>query len=104
MKSFLCAAIACALLTSCERMPVGKAHVYRCSEGVVVRVVFSETDETATIRLAGKTYKLKLVPAASGAKYTDGKVVFWNKGSEAMILVNGELVHDGCRLVERPSE
>jgi membrane-bound inhibitor of C-type lysozyme len=79
---------------------VGKGHVYKCSEGVVVRVVYSETDEKATVRFAGKTYRLKLVPSGSGAKYSDGKVVFWNKGNEALILIDGELVHDGCRLVE----
>jgi membrane-bound inhibitor of C-type lysozyme len=98
--AFLAAVVACGVSGSCEKVPVGKGHVYKCSEGVVVRVVYSETDETATVRFAGKTYRLKLVPSGSGAKYSDGKVVFWNKGDEALILINGEVVHDGCRLVE----
>ena len=95
-----CGVLALSVLAACERMPMGKAHVFKCSEGVVVRVAFSESDETATMRLAGKTYRLKLIPSGSGAKYSDGKVVFWNKGDEALILIDGELVHDGCRLVE----
>ncbi len=96
----LATVLAYAALAACERMPVGKIHVFKCSDGVIAKVVYSETDETATVRFAGKTYKLKLVPSGSGAKYSDGKVVFWNKGTEALIQINGELVHDGCRLLE----
>ena len=96
----LAVGFACAALISCERVPVGNVHIFKCSDGVIVRVVISHTDETATVRLTGKTYRLKLVPSGSGAKYTDGKVVFWDKGNEAVIYIDGELVHDGCRLVE----
>lgn len=92
-------ALGFALAVGCEQANGRKTHVFRCSEGMVVTVVFSEKDERATMRLGGKTYRLKHVPAASGTKYSDGKVVFWNKGDEALIEINGEMVHDGCRLV-----
>jgi membrane-bound inhibitor of C-type lysozyme len=93
-------AVGCALIVGCERAPAGKTHVFKCSEGVIVRITFSEKDDRATMRLAGKTYRLKRVSSGSGAKYSDGKVVFWNKGDEAVIEFNGEMMHDGCRLVQ----
>ncbi len=31
-----------------------------------------------------------------GSKYSHGSTTFWNKGDEALIEVNGELVYQGC--------
>jgi membrane-bound inhibitor of C-type lysozyme len=89
----------CLALAACERRPVGKVHVFRCAGGATVKAVFTEKDETMTMYVDKKTYKLKHVPSGSGAKYSDGKVVFWSKGREAYIEINGEVVHDGCTLV-----
>lgn len=94
------AAILCLALAACERRPVGKVQVFRCADGATVKAIFTEADETMTMYLGDKTYKLKHVPSASGAKYTDGKVVFWNRGKGAYIQIDGEVVHDGCTLLE----
>jgi len=94
------AAVLCLALAACERRPVGKVHVFRCADGATVKAIFTEADETMTMYLGDKTYKLKHVPSASGAKYTDGKVVFWNRGKGAYIQIDGEVVHDGCTLLE----
>jgi membrane-bound inhibitor of C-type lysozyme len=40
-------------------------------------------EQTAQIILPERSLELRLVWAASGAKYTDGAVVFWSKGNEA---------------------
>jgi membrane-bound inhibitor of C-type lysozyme len=87
-------------IAACEQRPVGKIHVFRCADGATVKVIFTEADESMTMYLGKKSYKLKHVPSASGAKYTDGKVVFWNKGKEAFIQIDGEVVHDACALSE----
>ena len=39
--------------------------------------------------LPGRTLLLQEAPAASGAKYSDGKTVFWSKGEEAFLEVDG---------------
>ena len=39
---------------------------------------------------------LPAVPAASGAKYTDGSATFWSKGGEAALTLDG-VEHAGCR-------
>jgi len=90
----------CVALAACEKKPTGKTHVFACSDGTRVEVVFSEKRDRATMRIGDKSYKLKQIPAASGAKYSDGKVVFWNKGRGAYIEIGGEVVYDGCHLVE----
>jgi membrane-bound inhibitor of C-type lysozyme len=87
-------------LAACEQRPVGKVHVFRCAGGTIVKAIFTEADESMTMYLDKKTYQLKHVPSASGAKYTDGKVVFWNKGKNAFIQIEGEVVADGCVLSE----
>jgi len=90
----------CLAFAACEERPVGKIHVFRCADGATVKVIFTEADESMTMYLDKKSYKLKHVPSGSGAKYTDGKVVFWNKGKEAFIQIDGEVVHDACALTE----
>ena len=88
------------VFAACERQPVGKVHVFRCAGGATVKVIFTDADESMTMYLDKNSYELKHVPSASGAKYTDGKVVFWNKGKEAYIQIEGEVVADGCVLSE----
>jgi membrane-bound inhibitor of C-type lysozyme len=36
------------------------------------------------------------VIAASGARYSDGKVTFWNKGHSAMIQVDDHVILQDC--------
>jgi membrane-bound inhibitor of C-type lysozyme len=42
-------------------------------------------------------YKLRRERAASGAKYSDGKLEFWEHGGEAMLRKNGEKMYANCR-------
>jgi uncharacterized membrane protein/membrane-bound inhibitor of C-type lysozyme len=42
------------------------------------------------------TVELPRVPAASGAKYSDGSVTFWTKGQDALLEDGGEM-HRACR-------
>jgi putative lipoprotein len=47
--------------------------------------------ETAHVFLPDRTVVLPGVPAASGAKYSDGAITFWNKGNEALLDMEGTL-------------
>lgn len=64
---------------------------YRCADGRTVTVMYYDNPEPGSARLvvAGTTYELPHVVSASGARYAAGKVVWWNKGREATLELNG---------------
>jgi putative lipoprotein len=57
--------------------------------------------DTASVMVPDKTFVLLRVPAASGAKYSDGATTFWNKGDEATLTVAGR-TYSGCRRIASP--
>jgi membrane-bound inhibitor of C-type lysozyme len=50
--------------------------------------------------LPGRTLVLPQVPAASGARYQEGRTLFWNQGNEARFEIEGK-VYTGC--IRRPA-
>lgn len=52
------------------------------------------------LMLPDRTLVLPQVPAASGAKYQEGRTVFWNQGNEARFEVDGK-VYSSC--IRRPA-
>jgi membrane-bound inhibitor of C-type lysozyme len=71
-----------------------KTFVYECPDDY--SFVARTEDSKVWLFLPGKTIDLPRVTSASGAKYTDGDILFWSKGSEAM-LEAGNGRHTGCR-------
>jgi putative lipoprotein len=71
-----------------------QTYVYACSDNYsfVARI----EGEKAWLFLPKKTLRLPHVPAASGAKYTDGQITFWSKGDEALIE-DGQETHRKCK-------
>lgn len=67
-----------------------------CPDGTEIDAVFDNAAGTVTISLPDDTLTLPQVESASGAKYSDGTTVFWNKGDEAFVEVDGETIYDGC--------
>jgi membrane-bound inhibitor of C-type lysozyme len=97
----LCVVLAmCTPFIGCEEEQPGAEYKYVCSAGKRIYVSVSEDGERATVRYLGDTFKLKAVPSDSGVKFSDGKVDFWSKGTEAFLQIGGETVCDGCSLVE----
>jgi len=45
---------------------------------------------------------LERVLSASGAKYGDGSTVYWSKGDEAFIEIDGEIVYRECYKLAPP--
>lgn len=45
--------------------------------------------------LPDRTVVLPQVPAASGAKYQEARIIFWNQGNEARIEIEGK-VYPAC--------
>lgn len=61
----------------------GSTYVYACNDKS--RFTARIEGETAWLFLATGTISLPHVPAASGAKYSDGATTFWSKGEEASL-------------------
>ena len=74
--------------------PVGpRVLAYECEE-LSFRV--EVTKERAVLFLPGKSLELPAVPAASGAKYSDGSTTWWSRGDEALLTLEG-VEQRGCR-------
>jgi membrane-bound inhibitor of C-type lysozyme len=60
---------------------------YFCADGrrLVVTYINDLDPVSASVVVAGNTYVLPQVVAASGARYSDGKVTWWNKGREGTL-------------------
>ena len=80
----------------------GTTFEFVCHDGASVKVTYFENGEKASLVYDGKVFKLKRTISGSGARYTDGHIVFWNKGDKALIEIDGEIIHEGCELLEKP--
>jgi uncharacterized membrane protein len=70
-------------------------HVFVCDEGARYAVAIGE--EAALLLLPDGARRLPHVRSASGARYAaDDGTEFWNKGDEAMVIVDG-VERRGCR-------
>lgn len=89
MRFLVMLTVAAATLTACQRPNVEVVN-YRCGE-LAVSAMFRGNDR-AELAIGTRKLALALVPAASGAKYTDGQGnEFWTKGpDEAMLTLAAE--------------
>ena len=67
--------------------------VYDCGEGARFTVLIDE--DAALLLLPDSARRLRHEPAASGARYAQGDDLFWSKGDEALLVVDG-VEHAGC--------
>lgn len=84
---------------------VEREETLTCADGTDIHTQYLE-NEHVIVELAGTPYELAPVRAASGARYanSDESFVFWNKGTESMILVDGDVVHEQCRTDDAQGE
>jgi membrane-bound inhibitor of C-type lysozyme len=66
-----------------HRMPMMRKSSYNCDGGTKVTVFLQERN--VRVVFAGKSYSMKQVEAASGTKYSDGAMVWWDKGDEGFL-------------------
>ena len=79
-----------------ERPEVARA--FECADGPAF-VLVSVLGGDVALELSRDVLRLTRQPTASGARYSDGKVTVWNKGSEALLEIDG-LTH---RCTESPA-
>ena len=69
---------------------------FHCPDGRAVRARFEPRDEFASVQFAGREWRLPHVVSGSGARYSDGKTTFWNRGKSALLEVDGKIVAHDC--------
>ena len=82
-----------AVTLSCAQ---AKPVTYRCDEGKGFVVVFDSKGDFAVLKMGEGEVRLPSVPSASGAKYSDGRTIFWGKGQEAFVEIDGRIVYRNC--------
>jgi hypothetical protein len=63
-----------------------------------MRVALDEDEVMLSDRQTHTASRLKRERAASGAKYSDGKLEFWEHGGEAMLRNEGQKLYQNCSI------
>jgi putative lipoprotein len=83
-------------------MPAAQNFKYVCDDGTTIRVQLREN--LARVIFKGKSYSMKQVESGSGARYSDGTTVWWNRGYEGFLRDESDPDHpvalaENCRQV-----
>ena len=80
--------------------PAAEARVFTfaCANGQSFTVTYDEGFTVATVKAAGQTYKVPAAISASGSRYTDGKVEFWEHQGEALLTGAAGGPYEACPL------
>ena len=62
-----------------------QVFTFACAGGRSFDVTYDEGFTVATVSMEGASYKLPAAISASGSRYFDGKVEFWEHQGEAML-------------------
>lgn len=86
-------------LTAACAVPAGRSSrqfVFACPAGDTLRVTFQH--DTALVVLPRETtpHPLPRAMSGSGARYSDGTLVFWNKGDSAFVMRGDSIVIGNC--------
>ncbi len=74
--------------------------VFRCSDGSEFTVSYG--DQLALLTLDDAQHQLRQQPTASGARYSDEQLEFYNKGDEAILII-ADVSHD-CAALDRQQQ
>jgi membrane-bound inhibitor of C-type lysozyme len=83
-----------------------KRFDYTCEKGAKLAVYLR--DPMVKVRFADKTYLMKQVPSADGARYSDGKVMWWSVGNGGFLREDlqdgdGAMLAKDCKL-DKPQQ
>jgi membrane-bound inhibitor of C-type lysozyme len=70
---------------------------YTCPDGYAFTATFARDSESVSFEDATQDSKLDKEQTASGARYGDGNIVFWNKGVMARVEIGEDVVHRDCQ-------
>jgi membrane-bound inhibitor of C-type lysozyme len=94
MRSGVTALALLALLafSGCARSP---EHVFACPDGTVLRARYSA--DSVTLRLPEGVATLPIARSASGARYANDTLEFWEHAGEVRLSLRDSARHEGCR-------
>jgi membrane-bound inhibitor of C-type lysozyme len=96
------AAVILAVISSCSQANVEgerKWLSFRCPDGQTVMAQFQlPEDQFVNVRFADRELRLPHVISGSGARYSDGKTTFWNRGRSVLMEVDDKIVVQDCML------
>ena len=95
------AAVVLAAILSCSGTKVETEQnwlSFRCPDGQTVMATFEAQDQFVSVHFAGHDLRLPHVISGSGARYSDGKTTFWNKGDSVLMEVDDKIVVQDCML------
>lgn len=75
--------------------------VFDCGDGRTARIEYRDKSRLMLMEYEGEVFRLPRAPSASGARYSDGRVTFWEKGGTAFIEREGKVVEEKCVLQVR---
>jgi membrane-bound inhibitor of C-type lysozyme len=70
---------------------------YTCPDGYAFTTIFARDSESVTFEDTAQKSKLDKEQVASGARYVDDNIVFWNKGVMARVEIGEDVVHQDCQ-------
>jgi membrane-bound inhibitor of C-type lysozyme len=100
VRAFLTAAFVTSML-GCSQANVKaeqKWLSFRCPDGQTVMARFEPQDQFVNVRFAGRELRLPHVISGSGARYSDGKTTFWNRGRSVLMQIDDRIVVQDCLL------
>jgi membrane-bound inhibitor of C-type lysozyme len=90
------------LMLSCSQANLSaeqKWLTFLCPDGQTVMAQFElPEDKFVNVRFAGRELRLPHVISGSGARYSDGKTTFWNRGKSVLMQVDDKTVVQDCML------
>ena len=101
MKRALAASFALALLAcspQAQTSQTDKTVTFACANGKSFTVTYDEGDKAAVVKAGAETYRLPVAVSGSGARYSDGKVEFWEHQGEAMLNGASDGPYESCPL------
>jgi membrane-bound inhibitor of C-type lysozyme len=100
------ASVAVIVLLSCSQTNVASEQKwlsFRCPDGQTVMAQFHlPEDQFVNVRFAGRELRLPHTISGSGARYSDGKTTFWNRGRSVLVQMDDKIIVQDCMLEERP--
>ena len=97
-------ALVVAVILGCSQTNVASEQkwlTFRCPDGQTVMAQFQlPEDKFVNVRFGGREMRLPHVISGSGARYSDGKTTFWNRGKSVLMEVDDKIVVQDCVLEE----
>jgi membrane-bound inhibitor of C-type lysozyme len=86
-----------------ELLPISSTISYHCEGGKTVSIRYQKESDSVLVWLSSQGDKPIMLPhvtSGSGAKYSDGKTTFWEKGGTAFVEVNEKIILRECKANE----